>query len=268
MIDSPGEKTREREWYVPRFGPRRFRLFVGMTLYPYTAMNVSYAVIGSLLSPSPVSWERVGAIAAVYLIAVGISAHALDAMGPNKPWGQLMSNGQLLVLALTSFVAAVAIGLYAITAAPLLWLVGLPEIFFLFAYNLELFGGFFHSNGWFCLSWGLLPVIAGCVIQTDTAGFLAVVAGTFGFASAWAEIVTSRSYKSIKRDPSTARAQLAQRYESTLKVIVGTVVSPATGRRSTLGVPRLECVTPEPTALDHTLLHVTPRNAFIVCFSP
>jgi hypothetical protein len=225
IVEPPGETTREREWYVPRFGPRRFRLFVGMTFYPYTAMNASYAVIGSLLSPSPVNWERVGAIAAVYLIAVGISAHALDAMGPNKPWGRVMSNGQLLVLALSSLVAAVVIGLYyAITAAPLLLLIGLPEIFFLFAYNLELFGGFFHSNGWFCLSWGLLPALAGYVIQTDTVGFLALVAGTFGFASSYAEITTSRSYKTIKRDPSSARAGLARRYESTLMVIVGVVV--------------------------------------------
>ncbi len=225
MVESPGERTREGEWYVPRFGPRRFRLLVGMTFYPYTAMNVSYAVIGSLVSPAAVNWDRVGAIAAVYLLAVGISAHALDAMGPNKPWGRLMSNRQLLGLALSSLGAAVVIGLYyAVTAAPLLLLVGLPEVFFLFAYNLELFGGFFHSRGWFCLSWGLLPAIAGYVIQTNTVGPLSVAAGVFGFASAYAEITISRLYKSLKRDPSSAGAELARHYESLLKVIVGSVV--------------------------------------------
>ncbi len=196
-----------------------------MTFYPYTAMNVSYAVIGSLLSPAAVDWGRVGAIAAVYLLAVGISAHALDATGPNKPWGQLMSNRQLLGLALSSLVVAMAIGLYyAATAAPLLLIVGLPEVFFLFAYNLELFGGFFHSRGWFCLSWGFLPVIAGYVIQTDTVSLLAVVAGMFGFASAFAEITTSKAYKAIKRDPTSARGELAQHYESLLKGIVGSAV--------------------------------------------
>jgi hypothetical protein len=225
MVESPAERTREGEWYVPRFGPRRFRLLVGMTFYPYTAMNVSYAMIGSLVSPAAVNWDRVGAIAAVYLLAVGISAHALDAMGPNKPWGRLMSNRQLLGLALSSLLAAVVIGLYyAVTAAPLLLLVGLPEMFFLFAYNLELFGGFFHSRGWFCLSWGLLPVIAGYVIQTNDVGFLAAAAGVFGFASAFAEITTSRLYKSLKRDPSSGGAELARHYESVLKVIVGGVV--------------------------------------------
>ncbi|MGA2200250.1 MAG: hypothetical protein ABSG45_09965, partial [Nitrososphaerales archaeon] len=119
----------------------------------------------------------------------------------------------------------VVIGLYyAVTAAPLLLLVGLPEMFFLFAYNLELFGGFFHSRGWFCLSWGLLPVIAGYVIQTNDVGFLAAAAGVFGFASAFAEITTSRLYKSLKRDPSSGGAELARHYESVLKVIVGGVV--------------------------------------------
>jgi hypothetical protein len=228
LVEPAEEKTREREWYVPKFGPRRFRLFVGMTFFPYTAMNSSYAVIGALLSPAPVNWERVGAIAAVYLIAVGISAHAFDAMGPNKPWGHFMSKMQLLGLAISSLAAAAAIGLYyAVTAAPLLLLVGLPETFFLFAYNLELFGGFFHTRGWFCLSWGLLPVIAGYVIQTNTVGLPAVAAGIFGFASAYAEITVSRSYKAIKRDPSSPRAGLAQHYESILKGIVGGVVSVA-----------------------------------------
>jgi hypothetical protein len=136
-----------------------------------------------------------------------------------------MSRRQLLGVAISSLAAAAVIGLYyAITAAPLLFLVGLPEIFFLFAYNLELFGGFFHSRGWFCLSWGLLPVIAGYVIQTNTVGLPAVAAGIFGFASAYAEITVSRSYKSIKRDSSPLRAELAQRYESMLKGIVGSVV--------------------------------------------
>jgi hypothetical protein len=225
LVEPPGEKTREREWYVPRFGPRRFRLFVGMTFFPYTAMNASYAVIGALLSPAAVHWDRVAAIAAVYLLAVGISAHALDAMGPNKPWGHFMSKKALSGLAASSLVAAAAIGLYyALTTAPLLLLVGVPEIFFLFAYNLELFGGIFHSRVWFCLSWGFLPVLAGYVIQTDTLGFPALAAGIFGFASAYAEITVSRSYKSLKRDPSSSNTKLALRYESILKVIVGSVV--------------------------------------------
>ena len=49
MSDSAGD-TREREWYVPRFGPRRFRLFVGMSFYPYSLMNACYILIGSLLA--------------------------------------------------------------------------------------------------------------------------------------------------------------------------------------------------------------------------
>jgi hypothetical protein len=225
LIDSPEGRTREREWYVPKFGPRRFRLFVGMTFYPYTAMNVSYAVIGSLLSPASVNWERLGAIALVYVLSVGISAHALDAMGPNKPWGQLMTNRQLAGLALASLVAASAVGLYyAFTAAPLLILVGLPEIFFLFAYNLELFGGFFHSKGWFCVSWGLLPVIAGYVIQTNSIGIPALVGGAFGFATAYSEISTSKTYKSLKRDASPATIGKTSHYENVLKCLVGGVV--------------------------------------------
>ena len=225
MAEPFGESTRETEWYVPRFGPRRFRRLVGMTFYPYTAMNVSYAVIGSLVSPALVNWERVGAIAAVYLIAVGISAHALDAMGPNRPWGRFMSDRQLLTMAISSLTIATGLGLYyAVTAAPLLLLVGFPELFFLLAYNLELFGGLFHSRGWFCLSWGLLPVAAGYVIQTDTFGLQMIPAGAFALVSAYAEITTSKAYKGTRRDPLMAHAGLSRRYERRLKLIVGAVL--------------------------------------------
>ena len=37
----------------------------------------------------------------------------------------------------------------------------------LFAYNFEAFRVFFHTNFWFSLSWGALPLIAGFVMQTN-----------------------------------------------------------------------------------------------------
>ncbi|HEX7275729.1 MAG TPA: hypothetical protein VF248_08975, partial [Nitrososphaeraceae archaeon] len=56
------EIARLNEWYVPQFGPIRFRIFVGMLFLPYTGMCVSFAIIGSLLSPSTIAWDRVLAI--------------------------------------------------------------------------------------------------------------------------------------------------------------------------------------------------------------
>ena len=36
------------EWFVPKFGPEKFRLCVGILFLPYTGMVVSFAIWGSL----------------------------------------------------------------------------------------------------------------------------------------------------------------------------------------------------------------------------
>jgi hypothetical protein len=218
------EETRKNEWYVPRFGPRWFRLFVGLTFYPYTFMNASYVLIGSLLAPV-VHLDRMWAMAVVYLLAVGISAHSLDARAPNKPWGDFLSRNQLLGLAVAGLAPALLIGLYyALTFAPLLIPLGLLEIFFLLAYNLELFGRRFHTDLWFALSWGFLPVLAGFIVQTNYINPTSLVAGLFGFSTAFIEISASRPYKALKRDPAGI-SPLASRFEAILKGVVASVLT-------------------------------------------
>jgi len=164
----------------------------------------------------------------VYLLAVGVAAHALDAMGPNKPWGNLLSHRQLTWLAVGGLVPALAIGLYyALSVAPLLIPLGLGELFFLLAYNLELFGGRFHKDSWFAFSWGFLPVLAGYVVQTDSLSLASLVGGFFGLFTAFVEISASRPYKSLKRQPGGATAPVTYRLESILKGVVATVLTVA-----------------------------------------
>ena len=226
-MEEAKEETRAKEWYVPRFGPRRFRLLVGLSFYPYTLMNLSYVVIGSLLAPF-VHFDRVAGMALVYLLGVGVTAHSLDAMAPNKPWGTFITRHQLLLLAVTGLVPALVLGLYyALVYAPLLLVVGGLELFFLFSYNLELFRGRFHTNLWFALSWGFLPVIAGYVAQTNAVGLASLVGGAFGFCSAYVEINASRPYKTLKKEGSHLGSAFASRFESILKAVVASVLAVA-----------------------------------------
>lgn len=220
------EGTRAHEWWVPRTGPRKLRLLIGLSFYPYSLMNASYVVIGSLLAPS-VHFDRMAGMALVYLLAVGLSAHSLDAMAPNKPWGEFLSRGQLKALAVTSLVPALGIGLYyALLYAPLLVPIGLMELFFLLAYNLELFGGAFHDDLWFAASWGFLPVVAGFVVQTDTVTLTSLAGGLFGFFTAFVEINASRPYRELRRGGGAA-SPVASRLESVLKGIVLAVMATA-----------------------------------------
>ena len=167
-------------------------------------------------------------MAVVYLLAVGISAHSLDALAPNKPWGSFLSRRQLLLLATAGLVPALCLGLYyALSFAPLLLPLGLIELFFLLAYNLELFGGTFHNDFWFATSWGFLPVLAGYIVQTNLVSASSLACALFGFFTAYVEISASRPYKALKRVRGGASTPMASKLESILKGVVASVLAAA-----------------------------------------
>ena len=219
----PGD--RRTEWFVPSFGPARFRVAVGLLFLPYTGMVLSYTVIGSMLAPA-IHWDRVVAIVLVYFLALGIGAHALDALGSRgvKPWGEVFSSRQLWALAAVSIVAAYAIGIwYMVLYAPMLWPIAVLEGFFLLAYNLEWLNGAFHRDAWFALSWGALPVLAGYVLQTNTLSAAALIVAAAAGLLSLVEIKASRPYKALKQAGAGDARQVAC-LESILKYLSGGVV--------------------------------------------
>lgn len=194
------EETRINEWFVPKFGPKKFRIFVGLLFLPYTGMCISFAIIGSLLA-NDIIWDRVGAIALIYALALGVSAHIADSMGSKKakPWGNYFNKRQLLALMATTLVAAYAIGIYYIVLfVPLLGVIAVLEGFFLFVYNFEMFDGFFHNDFWFAISWGSLPLLAGYVIQTNSIDAFAIIISVAVGLVSYTEIRMSRPYKQLK----------------------------------------------------------------------
>ena len=208
------ENNRLNEWFVPKFGPRGFRIFVGMLFLPYTGMCISFAVLGSMLA-TPIIWERVLAISAIYALGLGLAAHAADSLGSRKtkPWGNYFSYKQLWFIVLASLLSAYSIGIYyMILFTPMLWIIAILEGFFVFAYNFEIFGGFFHTNFWFSVSWGSLPVIAGFVIQTNHIEIFPITLSAITGLLSYVHIRVSRRYKQYKRegrmDANTAKLEL------------------------------------------------------------
>ena len=203
---SVGEKivkeqvTRINEWFVPKFGPIKFRIFIGMMFLPYTGMCISFSIIGSLISPT-IAWDRIVAIILIYFSALGISAHAADSMGSkkNKPWGNHFSNLELLTMLVSGLIIAYGIGTYYIIFfVPLLLPIAILEGFFLFAYNYEIWNGFFHNNLWFSISWGSLPLLAGYIMQTNSLSYAPLVLSLVAFSLSYLEINFSRKYKKLK----------------------------------------------------------------------
>ncbi len=188
------------EWFVPKFGPLRFRAFVGMLFLPYTGMCISFTLLGSILADI-VHWDRVIALSLIYFLALGIGAHALDAIGSKrKPWGDILGFRLLLALAVSSIAVAYAIGVYYIIYyVPLLSIIAILEGFFLLVYNLELFRGLFHNNITFSISWGSLPLLAGYMMQTNGISIEALLLSIVTASIAYAEIRVSRLYKEMKR---------------------------------------------------------------------
>lgn len=222
---------RRSEWFVPQFGPLKFRIFIGLLFLPYTGMVLSYTVVGAMLTET-IIWERVAAIVTIYFCGLGIAAHALDAIGgkAGKPWGRHFSKKSLWVLAILSLIPAYGLGFYYIfTVTPFLAIIAILEGFFLFAYNLEWFEGRFHTDAWFSFSWGVLPVLAGYVIQANAVSISAVIVSVAMGLLSYVEINASRPYKAIKRSGDTRDHIFQDRYEKILKGISCGVIILALG---------------------------------------
>ena len=127
---------------------------------PYTLWHLSYVALGTAVAPA-VHVDRLLAALGAFFLAVGVSAHALDELN-GRPLGTRVSRRFLIGLAGAGLLGAMGIGL---AGAATISLTLLPFVaagsFLVVAYNLELFGGRFHSDGWFALAWGAFPAITG-----------------------------------------------------------------------------------------------------------
>ena len=220
------QTDRLSEWFVPKFGSRNFRISIGILFLPYTSIVTCFAAWGSLSGSFEV--ERLVAICVVYFLSVGVAAHCLDAVGgKTKPWGNLPKR-KLWVISMIALGIAFTLGLYyAFLDSPLLIPIGIAEGFFLFAYNLELFGGKFHNNTSTVISWGILPVFAGSAIQTNSISIETLILSAVSAIVTYVLIINSRRYKELKRsfgDVFQIRKREIILKAITFGVIAGTII--------------------------------------------
>jgi hypothetical protein len=130
--------------------------------------------------------DRLLATLGAFFLAVGIAAHALDELN-GRPLGTQLSDRMLWALAIAGVAGAVGIGVAGavIVSASVVPFIG-AGAFLVVAYNLELFGGRFHSDLWFAAAWGAFPAFTAYWINSlsvDAAGVL-VAAACFGLSVA------------------------------------------------------------------------------------
>ncbi len=104
---------------------------------------------------------RLAAALAAFLLAVGVSAHALDELN-GRPLHTGLSRTTLIALGAAGLTGSVAIGVAGVlTVSPVLAPLVAVGAFLVLAYNLELAGGRFHTDTWFALAWGGFPALTG-----------------------------------------------------------------------------------------------------------
>jgi hypothetical protein len=178
--------------------PGGWRDYVTLLHLPYTAWHLSYVAIGAALAPDPAGGRLLAALAAFFL-ALGIGAHALDELN-GRPLRTRISDRALIVLAAGSIGGAVAIGIAAALAWTL-WLLPFVAVggFLVVAYNLELFGGFFHTDLWFGLAWGAFPLLTGYFVVAEKLTAEAVLAAVFALLTSLAQRKLSTQVRTVRR---------------------------------------------------------------------
>jgi hypothetical protein len=132
----------------------------------------------------------------------------------------------LIALAAASIGGAVAIGIAAALAWTL-WVLPFVAVggFLVVAYNLELFGGFFHTDLWFGIAWGAFPLLTGYFVVAEKTSPEAVLAAVFALLSSLAQRKLSTQVRKVRRrvDSVTGSMRMADgtREDVTADTLIG-----------------------------------------------
>jgi hypothetical protein len=175
-----------------------WRDYVTLLHPPYTAWHLSYVAIGAALAPEFAGRRLLAALAAFFL-AMGIGAHALDELA-DRPLRTRISDRVLVALAAVSVGGAVAIGIAA-SLAWTLWLLPFVAVgaFLVVAYNLELFGGLFHTYLWFGIAWGAFPLLTAYLVTAERFTVESLLAGAFALLTSLVQRTLSTPVRNVRR---------------------------------------------------------------------
>ncbi len=174
---------------------------------PYTIWHLSYVALGAAIAPQfRMRWLLESLLA--FFLAMGVAAHALDELR-GRPLRTRIPSAVLVGLAVAGLGGAVVLGVHGVLSATPWLAVCIPVgVFLVVAYNLECFGGAFHSDLWFSLAWGGFPVITAYLAQAGTLRVPAVLlaAGCAGLSAA--QRVLSTPVRRLRRDVAEVRGTM------------------------------------------------------------
>jgi hypothetical protein len=171
---------------------------------PYTAMVLSFAVLGAVISPK-FSWIVLGGTLAAYVAGLGVGAHFLDQLpGMGSRYVRHWPNWALWTFGLTGVGTGVVIGIAGsiLLRDPLLLVFVAVQGLCALGYPLApLFGGVFHRDSVFAISWGSLPCLTSYYAQAGTLSVASLLLGATFALLAVVEIRVSRSSRERRQIP-------------------------------------------------------------------
>ena len=178
--------------------PGGWRDYVTLLHPPYTLWHLSYVAVGAALAPR-IDWGVLGWTVLAFLLAMGVGAHALDELH-GRPLQTQIPSRVLVALALATIAAACAIGV-RVAADRTWWLLAFVAVgaFVVVAYNLELFGGAFHSDLWFGLAWGAFPLLTGFFALAERLDWEALLGAGFAVLTSLAQRTLSTPVRHARR---------------------------------------------------------------------
>jgi hypothetical protein len=187
--------------------PGGWRDYVTLLHPPYTLWHLSYVVIGAALAPhfdaGLLGWTLVA-----FFLALGVGAHALDELR-GHPLQLRIPTHVLYALGVASVAAAAAIGVVMAVQRDL-WLLAFvgAGAFLVFAYNLELFGGAFHSGLWFALGWGAFPLLTAYFASARAVHVEALAGAGFAVFLSHAQRILSTPVRDVRRRTSAVTGRI------------------------------------------------------------
>jgi hypothetical protein len=165
---------------------------------PYTLWHLSYVAIGAAVASSiDVRWLL--ETLAGFFLGVGVAAHALDELN-GRPLRTRIPAPVLWALAAAGLAGAVALGIDGMReVSPWLGAFIVVGAFLVVAYNLEAFGGVFHSDIWFALAWGAFPALTSAFVQQGRVTIEAVLVAMACAGLSSAQRVLSTPVRRLRR---------------------------------------------------------------------
>jgi hypothetical protein len=204
QLERPAQLARPA-FYALR--PGGWRDLVTLLHPPYTAWHLSYVAIGAAAAPHLYGMRLLASLGGFFL-GVGVCAHALDELH-GRPLGTHISRLGLVGLAAGALAGAVALGIVgAVTVSLTLLPFILAGAFIVLAYNLELFGGRFHTDFWFAAAWGAFPAFTGYWVNALTLRPVAVLVAAACFMLSLAQRRLSTPVRELRRRTLSVRGEL------------------------------------------------------------